>query len=89
MHFEWDDQKAETNLAKHGVSFASVRSFEFETALVWEDDRADYGELRMVALGLVGTRVHQLVYTMRGDTMRVISLRKANARETKTYVENL
>ncbi len=89
MHFEWDEQKAETNLAKHGVSFASVRSFEFETALVWEDDRADYGELRMVALGLVGPRVHQLVYTMRGETLRVISLRKANARETKTYVENL
>lgn len=89
MKFEWDAKKDETNRAKHGIPFETVRSFAFRTAYVWKDDRRDYGEQRMVALGLVGTRVHHLVYTARGDVIRVISLRKANKREIRTYVENI
>ena len=88
MKVEWDLTKAEMNFAKHGVAFESIRFFAFETALVWEDDRRDYGEARMIALGFIEGRLHHLAYTMRGDILRVISLRKANAREIGHYVEN-
>ena len=53
------------------------------------DDRKDYGETREVALGLIGDRLHTLVFTMRGTVCHVISLRKSNKREIETYVENL
>ena len=89
MQFDWDDDKALSNAEKHGVVFDVVRSFEIVTAVVVEDDRKDYGELRLVALGLIGPRVHVLVYTERGRKVRVISLRKANRKEIEAYVESL
>jgi uncharacterized DUF497 family protein len=89
VEFEWDRTKAETNLAKHGISFDTVRFFAFATALVVEDDRKDYGEVRMVALGFIGARLHHLVYTERGDIIRVISLRKASRKEIRLYVESI
>jgi uncharacterized protein len=49
------------------------------------DDRDDYGEERWVALGLIGNRVHAMIYTMRRDNIRIISLRKANGREVDYY----
>ncbi len=49
--FAWDDRKAAANHAKHSASFAAVRNFDFEGALVTEDLRADYGEVRLLALG--------------------------------------
>jgi uncharacterized DUF497 family protein len=85
--FEWDETKRQANSAKHGVDFAAVVGFEFETALISVDDRRDYGEVRYVALGFIGERIHAVTYTQRGDNVRVISLRKANAREIKRYVD--
>lgn len=88
MRFEWNTGKAKANLAKHGVSFEAVAHFEFDTAYEYED-RDAAGERRIVALGLIGDRVHVLVYAERGDAIRVISLRKAEKKEVRTYVENL
>ena len=89
MKFEWDAEKARINAEKHGVEFASVSDFDFDTALVVVDDRFGYRETRFVALGLIGPRVHQLAFTMRGNLIRVISLRKANKREIRTYVDTV
>jgi uncharacterized DUF497 family protein len=89
MKVEWDRNKAAANLAKHRVAFDAVRDFTFEVALIWEDDRRDYGEPRMVALGFIGSRLHHLCYTVRGDALRIISLRKANEREIKRYEQNI
>jgi uncharacterized protein len=83
--FEWDDDKAAANLAKHGVSFERVRDFDWDTAKVELDDCEDYGELRYKALGLVGVVLHLLIFTERGDAIRVISLRKASQREENAY----
>lgn len=88
MEVEWDQDKAERNIAKHRVAFEAIVAFAFETALVWEDDRKNYGEVRMVALGFIEGRLHHLTYTMRRNVLRVISLRKANDREINHYVEN-
>lgn len=88
MEFEWDQDKAEGNLAKHHVAFEAIAAFAFETAVSWQDDRKNYGEVRMIALGFIEGRLHHLTYTMRGNVLRVISLRKANDRENDRYVEN-
>lgn len=49
------------------------------------DDRRDYGELREIGFAVVAQRLYVVVFVQRGDEMRIISLRKANAREVKIY----
>lgn len=85
MRFEWDEGKRVANLAKHGVDFPAAEQFAFEDAIVEPDDRRDYGEAREIAIGRIGDRLHVLVYTRRGEAIRIIGLRKANAREVKRY----
>ncbi|CAG9173011.1 hypothetical protein LMG23992_02393 [Cupriavidus laharis] len=86
MLIEFDPDKDRANLVKHGVSLATAGDFEMDTAIMRRDARYEYGEARIVAIGLIGDRVHVLVFTMRGETVRVISLRKANRREVFKYV---
>ena len=81
----YDSVKAAANLAKHRVSFDQAEHFDWETALVVEDDRFDYGERRFVAIGLIDDRAHVMVFTRRGSRVRLISLRKANRRESRRY----
>ena len=50
----WDDDKRAANLAKHGVDFAAVEGFGWETALTAVDDRRDYGEDRFITIGYIG-----------------------------------
>jgi uncharacterized DUF497 family protein len=85
--FTWDEGKRRANLAKHGVDFAAAEAFDFATALVAIDDRFDYGEMREVALGFIGVRLHVLVFTRRGEAIHVISLRKATPKEGRAYAE--
>jgi hypothetical protein len=84
--FIWDERKRAANLRKHGVDFAIVERFEFDTALVVIDDRKDYGEPRYRAFGVIDGRLHVLVFTARGAQTRVISLRRANDKERKNHV---
>ena len=79
--FEWDDAKRRANLAKHGVDFAAIDAFDSETALIDPDTRQT--EPRWIATGFLGSRLHVVVYAMRGTRRRLISLRKANAREVR------
>lgn len=85
MAYEWDDVKRRSNLAKHGVDFVDVARFDFAGAVSEVEERE--GEVRYVATGCIGDRLHKLVYVIRGDNLRVISLRKANSRERKDYHE--
>ncbi|MEP0321525.1 BrnT family toxin [Bauldia litoralis] len=85
MEYEWDPKKAAANLAKHGVAFERVAQFEWNEAEIEEDDRSPYGERRFYALGMIDGRIHALIFTMRGEAVRVISLRKANDRERRRY----
>lgn len=87
MRYEWDANKRIANLAKHGVDFAHAEGFDWSSATEAIDDRTDYGEERWVALGLIGNRLHVLTYTLRGENIRLISLRKANGRERESYEE--
>ncbi len=87
MQYEFDPAKDESNLEKHGVSLADADEFEWEAAVVREDTREQYAEPRFEAKGYIGDRLHVLVFCIRGDVVRVISLRKANSREVKSYAE--
>lgn len=88
MKFDFDPAKDAANLSKHGVSLAEAEFMEWSTALVWADDRRDYRETRMKALALLGPRVFFVAFVDRSDVRRIISLRKANHREVKVYVQN-
>jgi uncharacterized DUF497 family protein len=81
----FDPAKSERNVATRGISFDQAAAFEWDTALVIEDTRQDYGERRFQALGLIDGRLHMLVFTPRGSHVHVISLRKANQREVTRY----
>ncbi len=87
MNYEFDPAKDASNLDKHGLSLAAVDGFEWDTAVVREDAREAYGEQRFEATGYIGERLHVLIYCLRGNVMRVISLRRANKREGNRYAE--
>lgn len=84
MDITYDSAK---DAAKHGVSLAEATNIEWESALTWPDARRSYGETRWIAIGYIGLRLYVVVYTDRGKTRRIISLRKANLREIRRYAE--
>ena len=91
MDVTFDIAKEAVNAAKHGVSLTEAAGFEWDTAVVWPDQRRDYGEARMVALGYIGLRIMTVVFVDRPSDKpterRIISMRKANSREVKRYAE--
>jgi uncharacterized DUF497 family protein len=87
MESTFDPARNAANIDKHGISLTDAAKLDWDSALVWSDDRTDSGELRQVALGLIGDRVHALVFTECDDVMRILSLRKANLREVKYFDE--
>ena len=87
MEISHDSAKNERNIQDRGLSFEAAADFDFETALVYVDERRDYGEARYVALGLLEARLHVLCFTEASDGIRVISFRKANSREVSRYAE--
>ncbi len=87
MQFDFDPGKDATNLSKHGVSLAAAAELSWEAALVWTDDRADYGEERMVALAPIGDILFFVAFVDREPVRRIISLRRANRREVNHYVK--
>ena len=87
MNCEFDPVKNESNIDKHGVSLAEAEAFEWDTAVVCEDTRKLYPETRFEAKGYIGDRLHVMVFCIRADVVRVISLRKANKREEMRYAQ--
>ena len=87
MNISFDPAKDAANRAKHGVSLADAAAMEWETVWLRPDCRRNYGETRMIGIGYIGQRLYGVVFTDRGDARRIISLRKANAREVASYAE--
>lgn len=88
MRIEFDPAKDLSNQAKHGVSLAFAGELDWEAALVWIDARFDYGETRMIALAPKTGTLYYVAFIDRGNMRRIISLRRANRREVKHYVQN-
>jgi hypothetical protein len=86
LDFEWDDFKAAENLRIHGVSFAlAALAFRDPFAVEWIDRREDYGEERIILLGMAGHHVLTVVYTERAERIRIISARRATKNEQDLY----
>ena len=89
MKIEFDPAKDAANQTKHGVSLSVAGELNWEAALVWVDGRFEYKETRMIALAPKTEILYYVAFVDRGEVRRVISLRRANRREVKHYVENL
>lgn len=87
MEISFDPTKDAGNIEKHGVSLAEASGFEWDEAIIWADQRHEYGENRMIGLGYIGDRLFNVVFVDRGAVYRIISLRKANQREVKRYAQ--
>ncbi|MCY4212474.1 MAG: BrnT family toxin [Gammaproteobacteria bacterium] len=83
--YEWDERKRQLNLAKHGVDFAAMESFEWDSASNSMDH--SHVEPRWTAIGYIDQRLYTLVNAEREDFVRIISLRKATPQEQRHYAE--
>ncbi len=78
MRFEWDEQKNEANVRKHGFDFADAWEIFEAPMLASPDTREDYDEDRWIGIGFLKERIVVIVFTERdNDAIRIISLRKA------------
>jgi uncharacterized DUF497 family protein len=81
--YEWDEAKRQENLNKHQIDFTAIEGFDWPNAVIEQSPRG--GEMRYMARGYIGHRLHTVIYTRRGNRRRIISLRKANPREMNEY----
>ena len=92
MQTTFDPAKDKINQAKHGVSLATANLLDWPEAMIWMDDRRDYGEPRQVAMVPMDDRLYVVVFVDRPPAApterRIISLRKANKREVMEYAAN-
>lgn len=87
--YEWDETKRNLNLTKHALDFRDIVDLEWDTALFLPDRPKDYGEERYIAVGRLRGRVVIVVFSPKGEKLRIISLRKANERERRIYESKL
>ena len=83
--FEWDDEKAASNLEKHGIDFADVAGMVFGLAYNAQSPRG--GEMRVTSIGPVQGRLITLVWTPRRGAIRIISARRSSQSEERTYYQ--
>jgi uncharacterized protein len=89
MRFEWDEKKRINNIKKHGIDFVDIPAMSNGDIVTVIDDRFDYGEARYQTLGLLKHRVIMVVHTESETIIRIISARKANKHEEKTYFSEI
>lgn len=89
LEFEWDEEKARSNLRKHGVSFDdAVLAFDDLFSFHGGEQVVEHGEVRYMLLGLMSRSLLAVVYTHRGDVVRIISARRANKYEQRLYAQS-
>ena len=89
MRFIFDPNKDKLNLINHGLSLSFSEKLAWDEAYVWVGPRYAYDELRMIGLVPEGNTLYYVAFIDRGDVRRTISLRFAERREVKKYVENI
>lgn len=88
MRYTWDEHKRQTNLKKHGLDFADAEQVFNSPLVLFEDNRFDYGEQRMIGIGLLDFLVVLVVHVESDGEIRIISMRKADSDETDLYYRN-
>jgi uncharacterized DUF497 family protein len=84
-----NEPKRQANLAKHGLDFADAAKVFAGPMVLFEDNRFDFGEQRMIGVGLLDYLVVLIVHVESGETIRIISMRKADSNETDLYYQNV
>ena len=87
MKFEWDEAKNRSNYTKHGIDFNDAIGIFTSLRATSVDNRKNYGEIRKITIGEIEKTVCVVVYAERDGATRIISARKANARERSRYNE--
>ena len=86
---EWDENKREENIRKHGIDFScAIDVLTDDNVVVYEDMRKEYGEARYIAYGEYKHNVFCVCYTMRGRAHRIISLRRTHKNERRKHYDN-
>ena len=85
MRLEFDPIKSARNERERGLPFAAAIHLFDRARIEWEDRRKDYGEVRISTLGEIEGAIYFVSFTRRGETVRIISFRRANGRETRRY----
>lgn len=85
MRIEYDPHKNLRNIEERNLPFERVKELDWENALLWQDTRKIYPELRLSGLAMLDNRVYAICITPIYKGIRVISFRKANKREVKKY----
>lgn len=88
MRYTWDDAKRQSNLVKHGLDFADAEKVFAQPVVLFEDARTEYGEQRMIGIGLLDFLVVPIVHIESDEEIRIISMRKADSDETDLYFKN-
>jgi len=87
MEFEFDPVKSASNRDKHGIDFIEAQALWYDDYRI--DADVDYLlEPRRMTVGRIGTRIWTGVYTLRGDVVRIISVRRARIDERFRYEQN-
>lgn len=89
MKIEFNQDKREATLRERGLDFAMAAEIFAGPTLTGQDKRSDYGESRFITFGLLTSRMVVLVWTLRGTSRRIISMRYANDREKSKYAKFL
>ena len=88
MKFEWNEEKRQSTLKDRGVDFLYAALIFEGPTLTRIDDRADYGELRHISLGLIDDTPFVVIHTQRGDNIRLISAWKGGRRDYEKYKDS-
>jgi uncharacterized DUF497 family protein len=84
MKFEWNEKKSHSNLVKHGIDFKAAKA-------IWDDPNrieiyTEYPiENRNIIIGKIGKKLWVSIFTMRGNSIRIISVRRSRKKETELY----
>jgi uncharacterized DUF497 family protein len=87
VEFLFDRAKDRINRRKHRISLSRAEDFDYDAAVYVVDDREDYGEVRIRAIGFLDARLFVLVFTQESENIRAISLRKADKHDEVEYEE--
>ncbi len=85
MRIDYDPAKRSTTLRDRGLDMAAAGEIFDGATITVEDDRRDYGEIRYITVGFLAGRMVFVAWTPRNGARRIISMRKANAREQELY----
>lgn len=86
VEFEWDPAKSEATRLSRGIAFDRAAEIFTGRTLEWPDERRNYGESRLRAVGESAGELLHVVYTRRGQTVRIISARRANRKERSQWL---